>query len=95
MFYLGYIFTNAYISQVATNAKDEHALKFQTDEKVLAKQVTAKSLTEVDPSNYAAIFFIGGHGPVIDLAADPDCARLIEAFWGADKYVAAVCHGPA
>jgi len=61
----------------------------------LAKQATAKSLTEVNANDYAAIFFVGGHGPVIDLAADPDCARLIEAFWSGDKYVAAVCHGPA
>ena len=86
---------SAYISQAATDAKDEHALKFQTDEKVLSKQATAKSLTEVNANDYAAIFFVGGHGPVIDLAADPDCASLIEAFWSGDKYVAAVCHGPA
>jgi len=68
---------------------------FQTDEKVLAKKVAVKSLTEVNANDYAAIFFVGGHGPAIDLANDPDCARLVEAFWRGDKYVAAVCHGPA
>jgi len=69
--------------------------KFQTDEKVLAKQVAVKSLTEVNVNDYVAIFFVGGHGQVIDLVIDPDCARLVEAFWSGDKYVAAVCHGPA
>ena len=68
---------------------------FQTDEKVLAKKVAVKSLTEVNANDYAAILFVGGHGPAIDLANDPDCARLVEAFWRRDKYVAAVCHGPA
>ena len=69
--------------------------KFQADEKVLAKQVAVKSLTEVNANDYAAILFVGGHGPAIDLANDPDCARLVEAFWSGGKYVAAVCHGPA
>jgi len=69
--------------------------KFQADEKVLAKQVAVKSLTEVNVNDYVAIFFVGGHGSVIDLATDPNCARLVEAFWSGDKYVAAVCHGPA
>ena len=32
---------------------------------------------------------------MIDLATDPNCARLVEAFWSGDKYVATVCHGPA
>ncbi|KAF5363298.1 hypothetical protein D9756_000676 [Leucocoprinus leucothites] len=79
----------------ATDAKDTHAQNFQTDATVQAKQAAAKSLTEVNPDDYVAIFFPGGHGPVIDLPSDPDCAKLIEAFWKQDKYVAAVCHGPA
>ena len=36
--------------------------KFQADEKVLAKQVAVKSLTEVNVNDYVAIFFVGGHG---------------------------------
>ncbi|KAJ3572465.1 hypothetical protein NP233_g3074 [Leucocoprinus birnbaumii] len=79
----------------AQDLKDSHALNFLTDPKVAEKQATGKTLTEVDPKGYAAIFYIGGHGPVIDLASDPNNAKLIEAFWEQDKYVAAVCHGPA
>lgn len=53
------------------------------------------SLTEVNPANYEAIFYVGGRAPVIDLPSDPDNAKLIERFWEQDKYVSAVCHGPA
>jgi len=49
-----------------------------SDEKVLAKQVAVKSLTEVNVNDYVAIFFVGGHGQVIDLVIDPDCARLVD-----------------
>jgi len=79
----------------ATDGKDQQALGFEKDETVKAKQRAAKSLTEVNPQDYVAIFFVGGHGPVVDLASDPNCAKLVEAFWAQDKYVMAVCHGPA
>lgn len=82
-------------AQAAIQGNDQQALDFQNDDTVKAKQQAAKSLTEVNAKDYVAIFFVGGHGPVIDLPFDPDCARLIEAFWAQDKYVTAVCHGPA
>jgi len=39
---------------------------------------TVKSLTKVNVNDYVAIFFVRGHGQVIDLVIDPDCARLIK-----------------
>jgi putative intracellular protease/amidase len=44
---------------------------------------------------FDAIFFPGGHGPVFDLATDPDSQALVAEFAAAGKVVAAVCHGPA
>jgi putative intracellular protease/amidase len=44
---------------------------------------------------YEAIFFVGGHGPVFDLATDETCHRLVNEFYAANKVVSAVCHGPA
>ena len=42
------------------------------------------------------MFVVGGHGPMQDLAVDPDIGGLIGAFLGnPDKILAAVCHGPA
>ncbi|KAF7352839.1 putative chaperone protein HSP31 [Mycena venus] len=45
--------------------------------------------------DYDAIFYVGGHGPVIDLAVDPVNIKLASEFYQAGKITAAVCHGPA
>ena len=46
-------------------------------------------------ADFEALFFPGGHGPMFDLATDPDSIRLVQEFYAAGKPVAAVCHGPA
>jgi len=45
--------------------------------------------------DYEAIFFVGGHGPMFDLATDETSHKLISEFYAANKIIAAVCHGPA
>ncbi|MCJ1230758.1 hypothetical protein MMC12_007432 [Toensbergia leucococca] len=44
---------------------------------------------------FDAIFYVGGHGPMFDLATDPTSLRLIQEFDSANRIVSAVCHGPA
>lgn len=51
--------------------KDDESQKFLTDPKVKSLLENAKALKDVNPEKYAAIFYVGGHGPVIDLAVDP------------------------
>src|ERR1700754_4232499 len=51
-------------------------------------------LDSVKQDDYDTIFYPGGHGPMWDLAEDPNSARLIEAFYNSGKPVAAVCHAP-
>jgi putative intracellular protease/amidase len=45
--------------------------------------------------DFDAIFYVGGHGPMFDLANDATSQQLIKEFWEADKIVSAVCHAPA
>ncbi|OAX85349.1 hypothetical protein ACJ72_00278 [Emergomyces africanus] len=52
-------------------------------------------LSEVKSSDFDAIFYVGGHGPLFDLYEDADSIRLIQEFAEAKKIVSAVCHGPA
>ena len=53
-------------------------------------------LGDVDPTKYDGMFVVGGHGPMQDLAVDPDIGRLMGSILGSPKMVlAAVCHGPA
>ncbi|ANH80898.1 dimethylallyltransferase [Niabella ginsenosidivorans] len=52
-------------------------------------------LDEIDPTQYDAVFYPGGHGPLWDLASNELSGRLILSYLKAGKPVAAVCHGPA
>ncbi|MFJ4153532.1 type 1 glutamine amidotransferase domain-containing protein [Pseudomonas sp. NPDC089752] len=51
-------------------------------------------LSEIDPYDFDAVFYPGGHGPLWDLAEDKDSKTLLEAFYASNKPIAAVCHAP-
>jgi putative intracellular protease/amidase len=57
-------------------AQDEVCADFLNNETAKSKLANAKKLTEVQAKDYDAIFYVGGHGPVIDLAQDPVNAKL-------------------
>ena len=53
-------------------------------------------LGDIDPARFDVMFVVGGHGPMQDLAVDPDIGGLIAAILGDQgKVLAGVCHGPA
>lgn len=52
-------------------------------------------LATVEADGFAAIFLPGGHGTMFDLPENAHLRRLLRAFAGAGKVIAAVCHGPA
>ena len=49
---------------------------FLEDPVVQQKLASAKLLTEVNAADYDAVFYPGGHGPVLDLATDPVNIKL-------------------
>ena len=55
----------------------------------------SETLETVDASEFDALFFPGGHGPLWDLATNEKSGRIILDFLAQAKPVAAVCHGPA
>ncbi|HZA78367.1 MAG TPA: DJ-1/PfpI family protein [Acidimicrobiales bacterium] len=42
-------------------------------------------------SDYVALVTPGGHAPEY-IRNDPDCRRIVEHFFGADKPIAQLCH---
>lgn len=55
-----------------------------------------KRLEDVDAAEFDAIVIPGGHGPMQDLAVDPDVGRILAAALpDTEKTVASICHGPA
>ena len=69
--------------------------RFRGDAEAQAALANTVKLSEVLPDSFDAVFYPGGHGPLWDLATDPDSIALIEALYAAGKVVAAVCHAPA
>ncbi|OBZ76559.1 Glutathione-independent glyoxalase HSP31 [Grifola frondosa] len=74
---------------------DDESVNFLKDPIVQAKFANAKKLADVNVADYDAIFYVGGHGPVLDLASDPVNIQLASEFYRAGKVTSAVCHGPA
>ena len=52
-------------------------------------------LEQVEPSDYAAVYFVGGKGAMFDFADDPHVQRIVRSIYEAGGVVGAVCHGPA
>lgn len=55
-----------------------------------------RSLADIDPAEFDGVLTPGGHGPMQDLAVDPDVARILAALLPDErKVVASLCHGQA
>jgi putative intracellular protease/amidase len=52
-------------------------------------------ITDAEAVTFDAVFFPGGHGPMVDLKGNADVARILAAFHARAKPIAALCHGPA
>jgi len=74
---------------------DEESKRFLNDPAIKALLENAKLLSTVNFEDYSTIFYVGGHGPAIDLVKDEVNIELANKFYRAGKVIAAVCHGPA
>jgi len=68
--------------------------RFKSDVAAQAALAATHTLHGMNASDFDALFYPGGHGPLWDLADDKKSIALIEAMLDAGKLVAAVCHAP-
>jgi putative intracellular protease/amidase len=68
--------------------------RFHEDLAAQAEIASTKPLADVSASDFDAVFYPGGHGPVWDMPNNVASIALIEAFIKDDKPVVAICHGP-
>ncbi len=70
-------------------------VRFNDDKET--QQILSKTieLSKIKESDFDAVFYPGGHGPLWDLAENKNSIKLIESFIENKKLVAAVCHAPA
>jgi putative intracellular protease/amidase len=51
-------------------------------------------LADMKAEDFDTIFYVGGHGPMWDLAESPVSIALLESFYNSGKVIALVCHSP-
>ena len=77
------------------DASTKDTERFKEDAIAQEKIKNTKVLAEINPNDYDAVFYPGGHGPLWDLATDKNSITLIETFNKQHKPIAFVCHAPA
>ena len=77
------------------DASTEDTKRFKSDENAQKLIHNTHKLAEMNPLDFDAVFYPGGHGPLWDLANDAKSITLIETFYAQEKPVSFVCHAPA
>jgi len=75
--------------------QDEINARYWNDPAFRAKLAATKKLSDLDPADYSAVFFSGGHGTMWDFPDDAAVQKFARELYEADAPVGAVCHGPA
>lgn len=76
------------------DAQTEATKRFQADPEAQQQLADTRVLDTVRATDFEAVFYPGGHGPMWDLPDNPASIALIQDFVRAGKPVAAVCHAP-
>lgn len=84
-------------SSVDAFKEDADSKKFLNDSEAQAWIKNSKPLSAfpAPAKEFDAIFYPGGHGPLIGLPESKESQDLIRAFYESNRVVSAVCHAPA
>ena len=78
----------------AEDAQTDATRRFAEDAEAQRALDATGRLADVSPDDVDVLFYPGGHGPLWDLANDPDSTSLIEDIISAGRPVGLVCHAP-
>ena len=79
----------------AADASTPATERYNKDIAVKEKLSHTHRLSDVKQTDYDAVFYPGGHGPLWDLSTNATSISLIEDFYSNGKPIAFVCHAPA
>lgn len=68
--------------------------RFKKDEAAQEALAHTARLADMKAENFDTVFYVGGHGPMWDLAESPVSIALLESFYNSGKSIALVCHSP-
>jgi putative intracellular protease/amidase len=77
------------------NLNDATNKAFWEDAVYHAKIENTMTPAAVNPADYAAIYYAGGHGTMWDFADNKELANIAQKIYENNGAVGAVCHGPA
>lgn len=77
------------------DAQTDATRRFKQDGEAQSQLASTQRLESVRASQFDALFYPGGHGPLWDLAENAHSKALIEQTLADGKPVALVCHAPA
>jgi putative intracellular protease/amidase len=68
--------------------------RFKRDKAAQGALANTVRLAEMRAQDFDTVFYVGGHGPMWDLAESPVSIALLESFYDSGKPIALVCHSP-
>ncbi len=74
--------------------KSVHDTRFAADADLRRKVEQSKSISEIDASQYDAIFLAGGWGAAFDFEQSPALGKLLQRADDTGAVIGGVCHGP-
>ena len=80
---------------VGIDLEDPLNKAFLDDSEQVSRVENTLNPAQIDPAEYGAIFYAGGHGTMWDFADNRELAAIAAAIYEAGGIVGAVCHGPA
>lgn len=80
-------------SDLPENQTDAMA-RFKKDVAAQKALSQTKLLANMRSQDFDSVFYVGGHGPMWDLAESADSKALLESFYDSGKPIALVCHSP-
>lgn len=91
---------SAILEEWSVPRKDNAVLKFRSvNQAKFDHPLSLKNLVENNKlnqeSDYIALFLPGGHGSMVGLPDDENVGKLLRWIEASDRYLVAVCHGPA
>ncbi len=68
--------------------------RFKQDKTAQSDLAHTVKLGDMKSEDFDTVFYVGGHGPLWDLAESADSIALLESFYNSGKPIALVCHSP-
>ncbi|MCJ1473716.1 hypothetical protein MMC13_002367 [Lambiella insularis] len=83
------------LDPASIDKSDKVSAEFLEHKESLWKRTEKLSSFVGRAKEFDAVFYVGGHGPMWDLATNETSHQVIREFYESGRIVSAVCHGPA